>query len=898
MKINPQGKGIMSFRNKYLALAIIFLFSFFSSSAQKFDQTFSKTYGYDFQRGNFLKVLLFPTGCNAPALLSATDSARLQAALYYDSCNNKVYIYSPKSKTWAFLSAGGSGGGIQQFIAGFGLMQINDSSAMVDTSVIASRWAIDSLSIVKINKADSAAGYVTPSRLKDTAAVLRALIAASGGSPNTSVGSGIKIAINGTNNIKSVTAGYGAIWDSATTNQVNIKIDTANKIASRLQAQHLIDSLAARQNKTNYYGSIYKAYSWSNLSDFVNSGATVSATGGKLVFTGGASNFTQSLNININQTKNITPYYTNLERWRFKMHFEIVSTGIVGIGTRATTINSSSAGAFAFINTASGASTFKANSATNLTCSVGDSIEIIAEKNGFNTMIQVRNLTTNSATITTYGQYLISDGDVPVTGQFAVFNYSGSFNTTSLEIDSKAPLYADVIHVGTSKTQGYNTTYLQRYGTLNSNYYNVIVHGGGFETTADWETSIQEVIALHPVAVTLENPCNDLRTGVNVDSTKARYYRIEKSFRDAGIEVYHLNGLYENNIYNPTAWVAYISSTRSVDSVIDVYTPTSTTAGYLAADNVHPSVFGMTLISNTILSSNKLKGTIIPALAPGNFIAKQTTTEQANAGFNIGGAPSILRSTLNLGNSVASDVQLRIKTGTDLNLEMYSDGSNNYIYSLNDARNTAKPLYQIGSQITLNSGGQATAVLDANQKTTLFGALETGTGKDLVGTVANRFRLANDYEIHLFNAGDNYMDSYNAARTTYRNLNIRGADITLQNNGATTVTLSGGKVGIGATPASTLDVTGSLATSYVAKTTTYTATATDQVISCSGTFTLTLPTAVGITGRIYTIKNTGTGIITIATTSSQTIDGSTTLAGAIQNETYYLKSNGSNWEVN
>jgi hypothetical protein len=34
---------------------------------------------------------------------------------------------------------------------------------------------------------------------------------------------------------------------------------------------------------------------------------------------------------------------------------------------------------------------------------------------------------------------------------------------------------------------------------------------------------------------------------------------------------------------------------------------------------------------------------------------------------------------------------------------------------------------------------------------------------------------------------------------------------------------------------------------------------------------------VGITGRVYNIKNTGTGVITVATTSSQLIDDVTTI---------------------
>ena len=82
---------------------------------------------------------------------------------------------------------------------------------------------------------------------------------------------------------------------------------------------------------------------------------------------------------------------------------------------------------------------------------------------------------------------------------------------------------------------------------------------------------------------------------------------------------------------------------------------------------------------------------------------------------------------------------------------------------------------------------------------------------------------------------------------------------------------------------------------YTAQTTTYTAGADDYVIHCtSGTFSVNLPTAVGITGKVYIIKNSGSGLITIDPNGSQTIDGVTTytMGGA---ESVQVISTGSNW---
>ena len=71
---------------------------------------------------------------------------------------------------------------------------------------------------------------------------------------------------------------------------------------------------------------------------------------------------------------------------------------------------------------------------------------------------------------------------------------------------------------------------------------------------------------------------------------------------------------------------------------------------------------------------------------------------------------------------------------------------------------------------------------------------------------------------------------------------------------------------------------------------------TDYVYLISGTTTLTLPTAVGNTNR-YTLKNVGTNTVTINTTSSQTIDGSTSLTMSVRYTALDVISDGTNWNI-
>ena len=76
-----------------------------------------------------------------------------------------------------------------------------------------------------------------------------------------------------------------------------------------------------------------------------------------------------------------------------------------------------------------------------------------------------------------------------------------------------------------------------------------------------------------------------------------------------------------------------------------------------------------------------------------------------------------------------------------------------------------------------------------------------------------------------------------------------------------------------------------LAISIVTKTSTYPATAADDVILCNGTFTITLPITAIPTGKVYRIKNIGTGQCLVSAGGSVNIDNATTFNIPSQYET-------------
>ena len=112
------------------------------------------------------------------------------------------------------------------------------------------------------------------------------------------------------------------------------------------------------------------------------------------------------------------------------------------------------------------------------------------------------------------------------------------------------------------------------------------------------------------------------------------------------------------------------------------------------------------------------------------------------------------------------------------------------------------------------------------------------------------------------------------------------------------------QIGIGTTtPTSTLDIRGSLSLNSRTFTSSTTAASTDKTLLFTGSSaaTITLPDATTCTGRVYTIKNASTAsplpILTIATTASQTIDGSSSWSIRNNKEVLTIESDGSNWII-
>lgn len=87
-------------------------------------------------------------------------------------------------------------------------------------------------------------------------------------------------------------------------------------------------------------------------------------------------------------------------------------------------------------------------------------------------------------------------------------------------------------------------------------------------------------------------------------------------------------------------------------------------------------------------------------------------------------------------------------------------------------------------------------------------------------------------------------------------------------------------------------------TAFSSKSSAYTLTAVDDIVSVTGTTTITLPTAVGIAGRKYTIKNIDAATtITVSANGAETIDGAPTKPLVVQYQYLTILSDGANWLI-
>lgn len=229
---------------------------------------------------------------------------------------------------------------------------------------------------------------------------------------------------------------------------------------------------------------------------------------------------------------------------------------------------------------------------------------------------------------------------------------------------------------------------------------------------------------------------------------------------------------------------------------------------------------------------------------------------------------------------------------------------------------TARTLTTTGGNVTVTGSGSAVMTLPTTSDTLAglgtaqtFTATQTFTGAVVMSatslatdtTTGLKIGTATTQKIAFFNATPVVQQA--AATdlgTALSNLGLRASGATFG------LTTSGAAAFSGTTTVSGVFTTSAsmkFGSSARTATVTLNATTSTQFQLCDATtaaFTITLPTAIGNSGLIFTFKKVDStaNLVTIGTTSSQTIDGSTTYVGLASQYKYVtIYSNNANWLI-
>lgn len=275
----------------------------------------------------------------------------------------------------------------------------------------------------------------------------------------------------------------------------------------------------------------------------------------------------------------------------------------------------------------------------------------------------------------------------------------------------------------------------------------------------------------------------------------------------------------------------------------------------------------------------------------------ERTTEQLRLRYN---------STNYVSNTVSATGSLTVAgTGTNTGMTFTNSGSGTFTFnsSITGGKTTGSAFVVNANSATTGTVGYITSssltegiLLDLNTNGT--GALTNQTGLNISMSGATSTNAQTTYGAKISNTHSNATSGTNVG------LSIKASSATTANYALIT---SAGNVGINTTtPVSVLDISGSVSNTYSLLTGATTLNSTHynvNLTNAGATYAITLPTAVGIAGRTYRIKQmTGTAC-TVATTGGESILSLTNVnvapltltVGAVYWE---FQSNGTNWILN
>jgi hypothetical protein len=232
------------------------------------------------------------------------------------------------------------------------------------------------------------------------------------------------------------------------------------------------------------------------------------------------------------------------------------------------------------------------------------------------------------------------------------------------------------------------------------------------------------------------------------------------------------------------------------------------------------------------------------------------------------GLPQAKMGLQNTGTNGSSGISFYDNTGAEKGW-LCRDATTGSLQLGSDANTSA--LSVAGTNVVVSGGNLGVKVSTPAESVDVNGNIQA-SGIVRIGTTSNGVTLKNARMLEIKNGDASDWLSLRAGSGTFEG-NIYGkGNVTMQRVWNTPTSVSTN---------TTLDANGG---------------STVYFVTATGT-TITLPTAASISGRTWTIKLTTAGSCTIATTSSQTIDGATSYSLSAINKYVTVISDGSNWQI-
>ncbi len=917
---------------KRFFLAVMLIILAIAAGAQTYPYTPMTSFGYQYKRLAADSGLSFPTGCGAPSLRNSMTS---HAAFYHDSCANETWIYDPKVADWTKIGSGNTfDTSILRGVYMDTAFQIDDSTtryckggtcwdvsihagSTFDTSTLRGVYVDTVFSINDTTFTVCRAGdcwnivthpgaivsdttiYVSGDTviinntvinksikipLRDTASypnhqnrrltfapldsnfygdngnawvclscvtgMIQAgtnitiggngtiyspyIINASANTINANVGTGFRILKPASQELKTLFNSYGLNWDSTTnTNGLTPTIDSF-AYSTRSWRQKGLDSLGLLiSGISTKFGKFGQDATAAEARAFNSNGFDFQIYGA-VNFLLTANNFMTLQAIN-------TASYGSLDSTKLlgSNDIEIAS---VAIHSRATTSNVWGY-TTAHTLTANTGGIFEANNA--FSAAVTNKPMLIDTVSGLYSHGLI-NLTTHVTNTLPIG-----NGGTNIT----------TYTTGDILWASATNTLSKLAHGTTAQTLKWNGSALVWTDTTASGGAFYAFASGGTATasnnftfnTADWNNWNGTATATGPNPSMFKMVSN--LTGVNVtyatggtatDSNQVSGLMVKDSIT-AGANSQDLNSVYLRGK------LATNSKTGIVKSILRISTEDASDAVHIALQrNAQP------LNTSTITLDGSSNLVFASANGSSSFSGGTVT-----AGTFVGAYKGV--ATFDNSNLAANAQDVQSSTTTQL---LYGSG----------ATTTWNRVIMRGSVATTQITGLATSAFS----NVLIGSAAFATANTAGAVPLGASLVVNPIASINFNGGAgtlvNTANAYfNGAATT----TVSGLNYTLWSDGTGINRLNGGFM-----------------LSYIAKTANYTATTADYVIDLTtNTDTVTLPTAVGKQGIVYTIKVTANTTGRVITTSSQTIDGVTSYDLTAQYKFVSVMSNNANWII-